>query len=75
MHELDAIIALIGQMFALAKWVDSLSINIGEVNIIQSSKVFCEGCGGNHATDRCMNTQESVQYVRNFNRNNNFEHL
>lgn len=68
-HDLDAIFTLATQIHTLLKKFDTLA-----VPAIQSLFVACELCGGNHLKEQCPSNVESIQYVANFNRQQNNPH-
>ena len=66
MYEVDAMTALAAQVSALTKKIDSLAVQ--PVKAVQSTSVICDICAGNHASEQCAISAESVQYVSNYNR-------
>ena len=63
--ELDALTALSAQVSALANQVQNLNMQ-GHVKAVEPR---CEWCGQGHSTGQC--TTDQVNYVGNFNMNNN----
>ncbi|PON84516.1 hypothetical protein TorRG33x02_197200 [Trema orientale] len=61
-HEVDAITALSVQIGTSSKKFDTMG-----VHAIQSSFVVCEICNGNHTKDGYPSNMESMQYVVNYN--------
>ncbi|XP_017972556.1 PREDICTED: uncharacterized protein LOC108661169 [Theobroma cacao] len=64
--EIDAIGNLAEQVAALSKKFDTLG-----VHAVQNSFVVCEMCGDAHSNDQCPSNYESLQFVGNFNRQQN----
>ncbi|XP_017974489.1 PREDICTED: uncharacterized protein LOC108661567 [Theobroma cacao] len=65
-YEIDAIGNLVVQMVALSKKIDTLG-----VHVVQNSLVLYEMCGDGHSYDQCPCNFESVQFLGNFNRQQN----
>ncbi|XP_021279860.1 uncharacterized protein LOC110413413 [Herrania umbratica] len=65
-YEIDALGTLTTQVAALSKKLDTLG-----VHAVQNSLVVCEMCGDSHSYDQCPYNSESVQFVGNFNRQQN----
>ncbi|EOX94378.1 Uncharacterized protein TCM_003966 [Theobroma cacao] len=61
-HEIDALNALT----VLTKRFDTIG-----VNVVQNSFITCDLCRDNHSSDQCPSNSESVQFVGNFNRQQN----
>ncbi|XP_017970386.1 PREDICTED: uncharacterized protein LOC108660644 [Theobroma cacao] len=65
-YEIDAISNLVAQVVALSKKFDTLG-----VHAVQNSFVVCEMCGDGHSSDQCLYNYVSVQFVGNFNKQQN----
>ncbi|WRX08623.1 Retrotransposon gag domain - like 6 [Theobroma cacao] len=69
-YEIDALGALtakvVTKVVALSKKFDTLG-----VHAIKNSFVVCEMCGDSHSSDQCSCNSASVQFVGNFNRQQN----
>ena len=61
--EVDTATAIAAQLKALTMKVDSLA-NFG----VHQPTSVCELCAGAHATDQCVISSESAQFVSNFQR-------
>ncbi|XP_017981014.1 PREDICTED: uncharacterized protein LOC108663036 [Theobroma cacao] len=65
-YEIDAISNLATQVAALSKKFDTLG-----VHAIQNPFVVCEMCGDGHSSDQCSYNSASVQFMGNFNKQQN----
>ena len=69
-YEVDVLTALTAQVEALTGKINTMG-----VRGTQSPFVTCDLCNENHSSDRCSLNYESVQYMNNFNRQQNNPNL
>lgn len=69
-HDVDAILALVFQVVAMNKTLESLSFN-ANVKVASSPALRRDWCGENHASKMCSSNPVSGNFMVNYLRNQN----